>query len=762
METTKMREADSTTKPKIMAINTEIWRYILDAIEAPVFIHDTQFRVQLANRAYCREAGMTEAEVLGKPYWEVFPQGTGPLPGCKVASDTKSHDDSQDEVRVGEKFFLSRNHTVRDDQGKSSCFLHMLSDITAQRRSEAVLAESEERFRRATELARDAIIALDAENGTVTSWNHAAEAIFGYGKEEVLGRGICEFLVPPEFREAAKRGMARFAAAGDGPMIGKTLDLVALHKNGTEFFVELSLSATQINGKWHATGIARDITERKRAHASEERFRRLFESSKDGILILDAETGMLLDANPFITELLGYARADCIGKHFWDLGFLKNVETNKDKFLGLQQQEYMRYEDITLETAQGQMIHVEFISNVYLVDNARVIQCNIRDITRRKLAEDKNLRLGQMYRTIHRCNETLVRATDELELAREMCRVLTEEGGIRMAWVGYAEQGADKRILPVAAAGIEEGAIGSLNPTWADEGQGKGPVGEAIRTGKASVCPDIRSDAQCEHELEQAARRGYLTVAAIPLKFDQDGLGVLVVYGAQANEFPEDIISLLEELAGDLAFGISNLRSRVDRLGILEKLEHSLDHAVTAIAATVEMRDPYTAGHQRRVAKLATAIATEMKLSADQVQGLHMACVVHDIGKIHVPAEILSSPAKLTDAEFDILKTHPKVGWDILKGIDFPWPVAEMVYQHHEKLDGSGFPRGLKGDEILLEARILTVADVVEAMSSHRPYRPGFGIFPALQEISRNKGKLYDAAVVEACLRVFMEKNYEL
>ncbi len=139
-----------------------------------------------------------------------------------------------------------------------------------------------------------------------------------------------------------------------------------------------------------------------------------------------------------------------------------------------------------------------------------------------------------------------------------------------------------------------------------------------------------------------------------------------------------------------------------------------------------------------------------------------MAGVVHDIGKIHVPAEILSSPAKLSNAEFEIIKTHPQAGWEILKGIDFPWPVAEIVYQHHEKLDGSGYPRGLKGEELLLEARILTVADVVEAMASHRPYRPGFGIFPALQEISRQKGRIYDTAVVEACQRLFMEKNYEL
>ena len=176
----------------------------------------------------------------------------------------------------------------------------------------------------------------------------------------------------------------------------------------------------------------------------------------------------------------------------------------------------------------------------------------------------------------------------------------------------------------------------------------------------------------------------------------------------------------------------------------------------------VEQRDPYTAGHQRRVADLAEAIATDMALSAEQIIGIRMAAVVHDIGKIHVPAEILSKPTRLSDAEYEIIKTHPKIGWDVLKNIDFPWPVAEVVYQHHERLDGSGYPRGLKGDEILLEARIVMVADVVDAMSEFRPYRPALGILPALQEIMKQKGTLFDERVVNTCLKLFLEKNYEL
>ena len=194
----------------------------------------------------------------------------------------------------------------------------------------------------------------------------------------------------------------------------------------------------------------------------------------------------------------------------------------------------------------------------------------------------------------------------------------------------------------------------------------------------------------------------------------------------------------------------------------LGKLQKSMEGVVKAMAMTVETRDPYTAGHQHRVTDLSCAIAQEMGLSEEQIYGLRMAGDIHDLGKISIPAEILAKPTHLTDIEFSLIKTHPQAGFDILKDIEFPWPVARIVIQHHEKMDGSGYPNGLSGEDILIEARILTVADVVEAMASHRPYRPGLGIDAALEEISRNKGVLYDPDVADACLRLFKEKRYSL
>ncbi len=194
----------------------------------------------------------------------------------------------------------------------------------------------------------------------------------------------------------------------------------------------------------------------------------------------------------------------------------------------------------------------------------------------------------------------------------------------------------------------------------------------------------------------------------------------------------------------------------------LEQLRRAVETTIQVLVMAVEMKDPYTASHQRRMTDLARTMATEMGLPPEKIEGLRIAGVIHDIGKIILPTEILSKPTKLSDIEFSMIKEHVRLGYDILKDVESPWPLAEIVLQHHERMDGSGYPRGLKGEEILIEARILAVADVVEAMASHRPYRPALGIGAALAEIEKNRGLLYDSHVVDTCLRVFREKGYQI
>jgi putative nucleotidyltransferase with HDIG domain len=208
-----------------------------------------------------------------------------------------------------------------------------------------------------------------------------------------------------------------------------------------------------------------------------------------------------------------------------------------------------------------------------------------------------------------------------------------------------------------------------------------------------------------------------------------------------------------------------DITERKAAMEILKKsrddLHASLEETVASLASTAEKRDPYTAGHQQRVERIACAIARELGFSEERIEGLHIAALLHDIGKITLPSEYLSKPTKLSNEEKAVFKCHPEVGYEILKNIQFPWPVAEIVYQHHEHLDGSGYPRGLTDADILLEAKILTVADVVEAMSSHRPYRPSLGIAMALDDIRAGRGTRYHAPSVDACLRLILEKKID-
>lgn len=192
----------------------------------------------------------------------------------------------------------------------------------------------------------------------------------------------------------------------------------------------------------------------------------------------------------------------------------------------------------------------------------------------------------------------------------------------------------------------------------------------------------------------------------------------------------------------------------------LRQLKDAFESVVMGFGRLVEARDPYTAGHQRRVAQLGYALAREMGLDASTREAVRIASLIHDVGKIYVPAEFLNRPGRLSEVEFAVIRSHPQVGYDIMKPLDSHWPLSELVYQHHERLDGSGYPRGLAGDDILMEARVISVADVVEAMASHRPYRPSRGLDGALDEIRKNAGTLYDRDVVEVCLRLFERDNF--
>ncbi len=370
-------------------------------------------------------------------------------------------------------------------------------------------------------------------------------------------------------------------------------------------------------------------------------------------------------------------------------------------------------------------------------------------------------RVARAHHTLSAVNRALVRETEEQDLVQAVCDAIVEVGGYRLAWVGYCVADAEHSVAPVAFAGAEEGYLGSINVSWDSGVNGTGPVSRAITGEEPVVVRDIASDPSCDLWRERALGHGYRSVIGLPL-LSQDGTieGAMGIYSDAIDAFDEDETSLLRELADDLAFGILHRRTQVrreeseaDLKQSYQRLERMTRGVVEAMGKAIEARDPYTSGHQDRVAHLCVLLANEMGLPPDEVAAVEVAALLHDIGKLTVPSEILSNPGQLRPLEYEIIKAHARRGYEILKDIEFPWPVAEIVLQHHERLDGSGYPAGLTSEGILLPARILGVADVVEAMASHRPYRPALGLDAAIEEI-RDHPALFDADVVAACVRL--------
>ena len=627
---------------------------------------------------------------------------------------------------------------------------------------------------------------------------------------------------------------------------------------------------------------------------SESRYRRLFETALDGILLINVETGQIEDANPYLLKILGYSHTKILGKKLWEIGAFADVAQCKAMFEELQTKGYVRYENLPLNTASGGQVEVEFVSNSYSCEGIRVIQCNIRDISDRKIAEINLARQSKLYAALSRCNKAIVHSTSEEELFPQICRAAVQCGGMRLAWIGMIDRETNM-VRPAASFGDDAGSIRDITISIsADSPFGLGPTGTAIRDNQAFWCQDFQNDPLTAAWRDFGGSIGLAALASLPLIRNGQVVGAFIVHSEVANCFDEPTRDLLVEMAADIGFALDNFTGEAQRRqaeydlraaeekfhGLVEQAiagifiihdgrliyvnprgaeifgQGSADELIgaepfcwvveadrpkvvaqmqrllegqalsvafdfcsprqdgitvliganaarathlgglaiigmvqdisekkraedeigryvaqlrTALKSTVEvatiiseMRDPYTAGHERRVAEIAVAIGAELGFDAVRQEGLQVAGHLHDVGKIIIPSEILSKPGKLSSIEFMLIQGHAQASCDVLKGVEFPWPVAQVAMQHHERMDGSGYPQGLKGEEILLEARIMAVADVVEAMSSHRPYRPALGIEKALAEIERGGGTAYDADVVNACLHLFRDLHFLL
>lgn len=640
-------------------------------------------------------------------------------------------------------------------------------DITERKLAEDRLQESQERLNAIVEGALDGIALADVETRRLSSVNPAMCRMLGYSAEELEQLRIEDIHpqqdLPYVLEQFAKQASGKIQIAPDMPV---------KRKDGSVFYTDINSASVNFNSQNYILGIFRDITERKRSEAqlreSESAYRTLAQNLPGLVYrVFIREDGRMEFFNDMTTQITGYTADELTD------GTICSIEP-----LILDEDRPGVVSEVTRAVAESRSFTLEYRLKhkdgnirwmaehgmpVYGTDGAPLyLDGVIFDTSERKQHEILMRRTNRALSLLTQCNTLLVHAKSEQEILLDICKLAVETGGYLMAWVGFAEHDGKRTVRPVAQSGYEEGYLNNVNISWADTKWGRGPTGTAIRTTQTVINQDVLANPDLAPWREAALKRGYRSSIALPLIHDKQVLGALTIYAVEPDAFSEEEVTLLEELANDLAYGVVTLRTRKEHEQHAIILRESLEQSIQTIADTVEARDPYTAGHQRRVAELATAIAREMGLPADQVNGIHLAAIIHDLGKIHIPAEILAKPGKLSPIEFELIKTHPQEGYNILKGVKFPWPIADIILQHHERQDGSGYPQGLKGEQILLEARIMAVADVVEAISSHRPYRPGLGIDSALEEIERNRDVRYDPKVADACLRLFRERDYQL
>ena len=513
----------------------------------------------------------------------------------------------------------------------------------------------------------------------------------------------------------------------------------------------------------------------KSIRASQERYRNLFEQANEAIVVVSDE--IIRRANSKAVELLSLVSTDLIGKRFVDIAHPDDRDLVMERH-----RRRMRGEDppcqygFRVVTADGTIRWVEVSVGRVDWEGEVASLALMTDVTERIVAERRTRSLLERQTLMNELTLALGTASEPEHVYRilyEQVRGLLDTSGFILSL--YDRESDDIRAGFVVTQGEERDV--SAFPRIPLEAEGAGTQSRVIRSGRPLYIPDwhealsrtkthykIHDDGQIEKEHPTSrSESGHSVQSALlaPMVYEGAVVGVLQLQSRSPDAYGEEDLNLLSGLANVAAIAIRNVQLVEEARIQAARLRGAFDGIIETVSAAAEIRDPYTAGHQKRVARLAAAIAETLGLDEDTVESVRVASLVHDLGKLGIPAEILTKPSQLSNTEFEIIKTHTETAYRILRSIDFPWPIAEVVYQHHERLDGSGYPRGLRGDEVSLEARIIGVADVVEAMASHRPYRPALGLEAALEEVRANIGTRFDPAVAEACLALFEEHGFD-
>jgi PAS domain S-box-containing protein len=598
-----------------------------------------------------------------------------------------------------------------------------------------------------------AILVTDAA-ATISFCNAAAERLYGWTEAEVLGRSADEVFLPEHTAAQATAMMDQLAA-------GETWEgeFVLLRRDGSTF-TALVTDTPVLGDDGELIAIirlSRDVSEIRALGqafaATDGQLRALVESTGDLLAVTDVHAVIRVLAGP-VDALFGVPAEALIGVSMFDL--VRPPDVGRARTLWSRRtttSEQMEPEDFWIERADGRWICLNLKATNHLDDPTITgIVVMVRDVTDTR---NRDSARGVMAAA----NAALMLARSEQDLFREICRIAVADETYHLAWVGITDSTQALGFRVLASGGPAASYLDQVERAFAADPH-RGRIQDVMDANMPYVVQDVEQMPESNPFRRLLIEHGHRSFVVLPLRFGDGDYGALAIYSARSNAFSDDAIGVLEVLAGDIVYGIAAIRTREGHDHYRVRFEASLEAAVRAIATAAELRDPYTAGHQRRVAELAKAIAIVLDVDADLVTGIGVAASIHDIGKLVVPAEILSKPGRLSAAEYELVKQHPQAGYDIVDRIDFPWPAAEMVLQHHERLDGSGYPNGLRGDEIGLGGRVIAVADVVEAMSSHRPYRPGLGGDAALRVITDGRGTLFCPDAVDACIRLFRDDGF--
>jgi len=701
----------------------EQYRLSFENVTDIVWTIDTDFNVRKISPSVERMLGYKSQDFIGRSVFDLVKILTPEsmeramaeislvLSGQTIPASVYSLVARDGTIKHGE---FSGSPTLRE--GKIVGMVSVIRDITERMQAEEEIRQSEKKYRELFDFLPIPVYEMDFE-ANITSANRAIYETFR-GTEEDLKKGFKAWqLLSPEDVDTSAQNIQRLLK---GEQVEGT-EYTLKRLDGSVFPAIIISSVIYRDGKpVGLRGAIVDITKRRQAEEtskkSERKYRLLAENVNDVIFVLDMNLKYTY-ISPSVKFLRGYKPEEVLKQspietlapssrdlalrtlsEVMELGKSEREDISASRTLQL---EVMRKDGTTVWTE----VKFSFIRD----ENQQPVGILgvTRDIAERKQVEDAL-----------RENEARFRSYFELPLI-----------GIAITSPAKGWLEGNDRLSAILGYSFQE----LQDMTWAE----------------LTHPEDLDADVEQFNRVLAGEIDGYM----IDKRFIRKNGEIIWTSLAAGCVRKQD---------GTVDYFVALLEDITDRKMSLERMRKSLGATVNAIAVTVETRDPYTAGHQRRVADLARAIATEMNLSSDQIESIRMAATIHDLGKISVPAEILSKPTKLTEVEFSLIKTHVQSGYNILKDIEFPWPVARMVLEHHERIDGSGYPNGLKADHLLLESRILSVADVVEAMASYRPYRPGLGVDNALNEIAKNKGVHYDSEVVDACLRLFHEKNYRI